>query len=82
MENEDQLNNNNEQGLGLTMGSHAAWNQPVEYDLDDLLGAEDHYVDTSSHKSDDDEDRRPESGTTPSKRAKRFSAQQVQELEA
>ena len=78
MENEGQLNNNNEQDLDLTMGNHAAWNQPVEYNLDDLLGAEDHHADTNNQRSDDDEDRRPESGTTPSKRAKRFSAQQVQ----
>ncbi|RLM74045.1 hypothetical protein C2845_PM15G05070 [Panicum miliaceum] len=80
MQNDGQLNNNNEQGLGLIMGNHATWNQPVEYDLDDLLGPEDHHVDTNQRS--DDEDRRPESGTPPSKRAKRFSVQQVQELEA
>ena len=82
MVNEGQLNNNNEQDLDLAMGNHAAWNQPVEYNLDDLLGTEDHHADNNNQRSDDDEDRRPESGTTPSKRAKRFSAQQVQELEA
>ncbi|PUZ46726.1 hypothetical protein GQ55_7G105000 [Panicum hallii var. hallii] len=80
MENDGQLNNNNVQGLSLIMGNHAAWNQPVEYELDALLGAEDHHVDTNQRS--DDEDRCPGSGTPPSKRAKRFSVQQVQELEA
>ncbi|CAL5028039.1 unnamed protein product [Urochloa decumbens] len=75
MENEGQLNDN---GLGDDM----AWEYPVEYDTDALLGAEDHHVD--SNERTDDEDYCPESETTqrPSKRSKRFTVQQVQELEA
>ncbi|CAN6234692.1 unnamed protein product [Urochloa humidicola] len=81
MGNEGQLNDN-EQGLGLTMGDDdMAWDYPVEYDMDALLGAEDHHVD--SNQRTDDDDHCPESETRqPSKRPKRFTVQQVQELEA
>ncbi|CAL5034780.1 unnamed protein product [Urochloa decumbens] len=81
MENEGHLNDN-EQGLDLTTGGDMAWEYPVEYDMDALLGAEDHHVD--SNERTDDEDYCPESETTrrQSKRSKRFTVQQVQELEA
>ncbi|OEL24939.1 Homeobox-leucine zipper protein ROC6, partial [Dichanthelium oligosanthes] len=76
MENEWQLNNsNNGQDLGLTMGYDITWNDDVEYNMDDLLGAEDHHVNTDQNS--DDENNPP-----PSKRSKRFTVQQVQELEA
>ncbi|CAO1939151.1 unnamed protein product [Urochloa humidicola] len=81
MENEGHLNDN-EQGVDLNMGGDMAWDYPMEYDMDALLGAEDHHVD--SNQRTDDEDHFPESETTrqPSKRSKRFTVQQVQELEA
>ncbi|RCV33168.1 hypothetical protein SETIT_7G060900v2 [Setaria italica] len=79
MENDGHLNNNKEQALGLTLGDATAWDYPVEYDMDALLG-EDHNVDTNQRTH--DEDHLPESETPQSKRPKRFNVRQVQELEA
>lgn len=83
MENEGQLNNNsNEQDHdGFTIEiPDLQWNNHMEYDVDALLGAEDH-VNTTNQTTDDEGHRSPV-GETPSKRTKRFTMDQIQELEA
>jgi homeobox-leucine zipper protein len=83
MENEGQLNNNSyeQDHDGFTMDEipDLPWNSHMEYDVDALLGAEDH---VNTNQTTDDVDHRSPMGETPSKRAKRFTMDQIQELEA
>ena len=83
MDNEWQLNSNNEQGMGLNPGNETAYpnwiNHMEEYDIDALLGAEDH-VNTDQ---DEDDEEHHHDGSKSSKRGKnRFTAKQIEQLES
>ncbi|XP_072151392.1 homeobox-leucine zipper protein ROC6 [Setaria viridis] len=83
MDNEWQLNSNNGQGMGLDPGNETAYpnwiNHMEEYDIDALLGAEDH-VNTDQ---DEDDEEHHHDGSKSSKRGKnRFTAKQIEQLES
>ncbi|XP_062208962.1 homeobox-leucine zipper protein ROC6-like [Phragmites australis] len=85
MENEGQQVNENRHELSVTTGNnttHQHWNIHEDA-VDDMLGAEDH-ADSDSVEDDndeEDEDYLPKRKTS-SKRVKRHTTQQIQELEA
>ncbi|CAL5017538.1 unnamed protein product [Urochloa decumbens] len=81
MDNEWQLNND-AQGTSLNPGNETIHpfliDSVEEYDMDALLGAEDHHVYTD--RDDEDEEHNLQ-GRKSTKRGKRFTAQQIIELE-
>jgi hypothetical protein len=85
MDNEWQLNSNNGLGMDFNPGNETVYpnwiNYMEEYDMDALLGTEDQAV--NADQDEDDEEHNNDDGSESSKRGKkRFTAEQIEQLEA